>query len=52
MSKAIGTILILYTVSKIFSDGIGAFEAATVATFETIETAAIVGEAQLINQKR
>jgi hypothetical protein len=49
MSKAIGTILILYTISKIFADGVDAVEEASVATFNTIETAAKISELQLQN---
>ncbi len=47
MSKAIGTILVLYVISKMFSQAFLAFEAATTATFNTIETAAVISEAEL-----
>jgi hypothetical protein len=47
MSKAIGTILLLYTISNLFSDAVDSFEAASVATFETITTAAKISEQEL-----
>jgi hypothetical protein len=47
MFKAIGTILLLYALSNMFSDSFVAFEEATTATFETIEVAADVSKAEL-----
>ncbi len=51
MSRAIGTILLLYAVSHVFNEAVDSFEAATVATFATIETAAEVSEAALIEPR-
>lgn len=47
MSKAIGTILLLYAITRMFSTSFEVFEGATTATFSTIETAAQLSEIQL-----
>ncbi len=47
MFKAIGTILLLYAITNIFSETFVAFEGAATATFETIEVAADVSKTQL-----
>ncbi len=47
MFKAIGTILLLYALSNVFSETFVAFEGAATATFETIEVAADVSKAEL-----
>jgi|GEM_PF-1334376 len=47
MSRAIGTILLLYALTNIFSDVVDSFETASVAAFNTIETAANISQLQL-----
>ena len=47
MSRAIGTILLLYALTNIFSDAVDSFETASVAAFNTIETAANISQLQL-----
>jgi len=48
MFKAIGTILVLYAITQMMSTSFHAFENALSATFETVEVAAEVSKAQLI----
>jgi len=50
MFRAIGFVIVLYAVSIMLSDAFDGFEKAAVATFNTVETAAIVSEQQIINQ--
>ena len=47
MFRAIGFVIALYAVTNIFSTSVISFERAIVATFETIETAAVVSTKQL-----
>lgn len=48
MFKAIGTILVLYAITQMMSSTFHAFESALTATFETVEVAADLSKAQLI----
>ena len=50
MFRAIGFCIALLAISIILDDAFDAFEAATVATFNTVETAAIVSEQQIVKQ--
>ena len=50
MFRAIGFVIALYAVTILFDEGYDAIERATVATFNTVETAAEVSEQQLIEQ--
>lgn len=52
MFKAIGFVIALYAVSNILGDTFVAFEAATVSTFKTLETAADVSRAQLLETQQ
>ena len=47
MFKSIGFVISLYAITQIFSSAIVSFERAMVATFNTLETAAVISEAQL-----
>lgn len=48
MFKQIGIVVMLYAITQFFSDASTSFESALVATFQTIETAAVLSEAQLM----
>jgi len=50
MFRAIGIVIILIAITKMFGAGVQSFERALVATFETVETAAEVSTQQLIKQ--
>lgn len=52
MFRSIGFVIALYAVTLMFNEGFDAFERATVATFNTVETAAEVSEQQLIKQSK
>jgi hypothetical protein len=52
MFKAIGTILVLYAITQMMSTSFYAFENALSATFETVEVAAEVSKAQLIEAQQ
>ncbi len=47
MFRAIGFIIIIYGLSVLLNDAFVAFESATVATFNTLQTAALVTEVQI-----
>lgn len=47
MFRAIGTVIILVAISHLLNDAFNSFESATVALFETVETAATVSTEQL-----
>ena len=47
MFRAIGFVIILYAITQVFSAAIQAFENAAVATFDTIEAAAVVSRSQI-----
>jgi len=47
MFRAIGFVIALYAVTNVFNTTVVSFERALVATFETIETAAVVSKKQL-----
>lgn len=48
MFRAIGTVIVLYSISHMLSGAFHSFETATIAVFETVETAAQISEQQLI----
>ena len=50
MWKSIGALIFLWGVSIILNDAFDSFERAAVATFDTVETAAVVSERQIVNQ--
>ncbi len=52
MFRAIGFVIAFWAVTRMFDDGFQAFERATVATFNTVETAAEISEQQLIEQSQ
>lgn len=47
MFKAIGFVIGLYAISVMLNDAFLAFERATVATFDTVETAALVSQSKI-----
>jgi hypothetical protein len=47
MRKSVGLIILIWAITKIFDSGSVAFENATVASFELVETAAQVSTEQL-----
>jgi hypothetical protein len=47
MFKAFGTILLLYAITQMMSSTFVAFENAAIATFETLEAAAVVSKVQI-----
>ena len=51
MFRAIGFVIALWAVSNMLGDAFDSFERATVATFNTVETAALVSQGQLIKQQ-
>lgn len=51
MFRAIGYVIIIYALATMLSDAFGAFERAIVATFETIEIAALVSQSQIEQMK-
>jgi len=52
MFRAIGFVIALYAVTRMFDAGFIAFEDATVATFQAVETAATISSQQLIEQTK
>lgn len=51
MFKSIGTILVIYTIVNVFSNAAASFESAIVATFSTVESAALVSK-DIINSSK
>ncbi len=47
MFRAIGLLILIYFLTKIFDQGSTAFEDATVASFKFVETAAVISSEQL-----
>lgn len=47
MFRAIGSILVLFTIVHLFAQATASFEAALVATFDTLQTAAVVSQENL-----
>jgi len=47
MFRALGIVIILYALSTMLSGAFHSFETATIAVFETVETAAHVSKVQL-----
>jgi CO dehydrogenase/acetyl-CoA synthase epsilon subunit len=47
MFRAIGFVIIVYALSQMLSGAFHSFEAATIAIFDTVETAALVSQSQL-----
>lgn len=51
MFRAIGLVIVLYALTHFFAAARVSFEQAVVATFNTVETAAILAEEQLQMQR-
>jgi hypothetical protein len=51
MFRAIGLVIIIYGLSIMLSDAFVAFELAAVATFNTLETAAVVSKETIEEQR-
>ncbi len=47
MFKSIGFVISLYAITQFFASATASFERAMVATFDTIESAALVSETQI-----
>ena len=52
MFKAIGVVIVIYAISQMMSSTFTAFNNALTATFETIEVAADVSKAQIVEQSK
>ena len=50
MFRAIGYLLLIWGVSIMLADAFSSFERAMVATFDTVETAALVSKTQIEKQ--
>ena len=50
MMRAIGFVVALYAISQIMSGAFTAFENAIVATFETVQVAAVISKHHLIDE--
>lgn len=51
MFRSIGVVILLYAITQLFSALVVSFESAMVASFNTLETAAIISTQQLQNIK-
>ncbi len=49
MFRAIGFVIILYSITQMLAEPFQAFEDAVVATFQVVEVAATVSERQLVD---
>jgi hypothetical protein len=50
MMRAIGFVIVLYAVAHLLSDAFTAFENAAVATFETVQIAAVISKHHLLEE--
>ncbi len=50
MFRAIGLVILIYFISVMLSDAFSSFERAAVATFDTIEAAALVSKTEIENR--
>lgn len=51
MFRSIGTILLLFAIVHLFGAAVQSFERAAVATFNTLEAAAVISQEQIEQQR-